>query len=573
MEQPWPVIGRDEDCVAIMSRLRSGVGTVIVGEAGVGKSTLARMVAAQLRAQGWRTGLVLSGGQADLASPAVRDLVTTDRGRTLVVIDDAHQLDEDSAGLLWGLAAGDRVRVVATVRADVRLRDQIARLWTSGTCHRLDLGPLTEADIGRVVAEALGGDVDDRLTQVIAKQAAGNPLLVRELLRCGVDAGSIRRSHQLWRLVGALPVGRSIADLIATALTGLDENELLGVQLISLAGQLPIRVATAIIAQDVLESLEAKRVVTAQPGMHGLVVTVAHPLYAEVIRAELPPIRSRRLHLQLLDAIERTTPVGDHDRLTCTLWRLDLGEPAAATDLLQCALFARAQAPTTAERLIRAAVSAAQNPAIAGEAIITLAEILLMQGRVAEADAVLDDLCADMVDESRRDRVTAARALGRTRLGQLADATQLTTGDQTSSMQLQALHAQTLMLDGHLDQAAAVAGPIFFDQTADALPRAFAGFVLAAGATFAGAIADTEPVLQAALPLVTATRAAVPYGISTVQVSSVIALAGAGRLDDATVLAQQMYDDALRDDDPWLLPRGASGLGVVALLRGRRVPR
>lgn len=62
--EPWPVVGRDADCAAIVTGLRNGTGTVIVGEAGVGKSTLARMVAGQLRAEGWRVALVLSGGRA-----------------------------------------------------------------------------------------------------------------------------------------------------------------------------------------------------------------------------------------------------------------------------------------------------------------------------------------------------------------------------------------------------------------------------------------------------------------------------------------------------------------------------
>lgn len=563
------MIGRDAERVAILSRLRTGTGAVIVGDAGVGKSTLARAIAAQLRGEGWRAALVLCGGRADLASPAVREVVAH-VGRTLLVVDDAHLLDEDSASMLWRLVAADQTQIVATVRAGVATPDAVARLWTCGICERFDLGPLTVADIRQLLEEVLGGDVDDRLVQVVIEQAAGNALLVRELVRCGVDAGSIQRSHQVWRLAGELPVGRPVADLIRATLAGLDEAEVTGSQLLALAKQLPIRVAAEVIDQDVLETLEAKRIVIAQPGIHGTVVTLAHPLYGEVIRAELPPIRARRLQLELITAIERTTPVGDHDRLRCALWRLDLDEPVAVADLLQCARIARAVAPATAERLARAAANTATDPSTAAEATIVLTEILLMQGRVAEVDPLLDALPNDMLEETHRQRVTAARALGRTRLGQLADAaTLLATPGEASSLQLQALHAQALMLDGRLDQCAAIARPVFTDSNADPVARAYAAFTLAARATFAGAITDTEPVLHAALPLATATRAAVPYGIATVQVSSVIALAGAGRLDAAQALAQQMQEDALREDDPWLLPRAASGLGVVALLRGK----
>jgi DNA-binding CsgD family transcriptional regulator len=65
------------------------------------------------------------------------------------------------------------------------------------------------------------------------------------------------------------------------------------------------------------------------------------------------------------------------------------------------------------------------------------------------------------------------------------------------------------------------------------------------------------------------TRAQVPHGIATVMVSSVIALTAAGDLENAKQRAQMMYDEGLGDDDEWMRPRGASGLGVVALMRGQ----
>jgi DNA-binding CsgD family transcriptional regulator len=65
------------------------------------------------------------------------------------------------------------------------------------------------------------------------------------------------------------------------------------------------------------------------------------------------------------------------------------------------------------------------------------------------------------------------------------------------------------------------------------------------------------------------TQAQVPHGIATVMVSSVIALTAAGDLENAKQRAQMMYDEGLGDDDEWMRPRGASGLGVVALMRGQ----
>ncbi|MEO6956832.1 MAG: hypothetical protein ABI137_08825, partial [Antricoccus sp.] len=379
MAQSWPMIGREAECAAILGGLRAGTGTVIVGAAGVGKSVLAREVATSARREGWRTALVLSGGRGDLASPAVRE-VASRLGRTLLVVDDAHLLDDDAARVLWQLCAERRMNVVVTVRAGVEMPEQLARLWTSGTCERIDLLPLNEADTRQLLEEVLGGDVDDRLVRVVVEQAAGNALLIRELIRSGIESGAIAQSHQLWRLVGRFVFGRPVADLIRATLASLTETETIASQLLALAELTPINVAETMIEPSVLEDLESKHVVVAQTGVHGLVLTLAHPLYAELIRADLSQLRSRRLQLKLIDAFETTQPMSDHDALRCVLWRLDLHQPVGTQELLHAVGVARNGASTIAERLARAAVDASGS----SEAQIVLAEILLMQGRIAE---------------------------------------------------------------------------------------------------------------------------------------------------------------------------------------------
>lgn len=559
------MIGREAECAAVVAALSAGVGSVIVGEPGVGKSVLAAEIAARQGRSGWLTALVLGGGRAALAPQAFRDLLAG-TGKRLLVVDDAHLLDDDSAAALWRLAREARVVLLATVRHGVRTPDEVTRLWTSGVCDRLDLLPLGEADVRMLLEQVLGGDVDDRLARLLVERAAGNSLLIRELINGARAGGSIRRSHNVWRLVGSLPVGRSVADLIRDSLSGLSDQETAAAQLLAVGEPMPLRTAEALVESGLLEALEARRIVVAHDSADGPTVTLAHPLYGEVIRAGLSPIRSRRLRLQLIAALTDATEPTDRDLVRSALWRLELHEPIATAELLRAARRARPFAALAAEQLARVAAEREPSP----DAVVTLAEILLMQGRIAEADRSLDAVDVNALTEAERQRVTSVRALGRTRLGEVsAAAALLSAGGETSSLQLQALHGQALMLDGRIAEAAGVARPVFADETADPVARAYAAFTLAAGATFAGALDDTEPVLRAALPLTAATQAAVPYGIATVQVSTVIALACAGRLDEAEQLAGEMYDHALRDDDEWLAPRGASGLGVVALLRGQ----
>ena len=52
-------------------------------------------------------------------------------------------------------------------------------------------------------------------------------------------------------------------------------------------------------------------------------------------------------------------------------------------------------------------------------------------------------------------------------------------------------------------------------------------------------------------------------------VAHAISLGYAGHLAEADQIAGPLYDRGLAEDDPWLRPRGASGLGIVALHRGQ----
>ena len=194
-----------------------------------------------------------------------------------------------------------------------------------------------------------------------------------------------------------------------------------------------------------------------------------------------------------------------------------------------------------------------------------------MQGRVGEVDGLLDGIETGALSEEQRQSVTYARALCQTRLGEVRQVTAMFIGEatETKSQPLQAAYAQALMLDGRIDEALTVARPLFGDESVDPVARTFAAFTLVAGGNFVGNFTETEKIFHASLPLAEVTRAAVPYGIATVMVSSVIALTAAGHLENAEQRAQMMYDDGLASDDEWMRPRGASGLGVVALMRGQ----
>src|SRR5262249_10257572 len=81
--------------------------------------------------------------------------------RPLVLfVDDAHHLDNQSAGLLLQLAVARTAFIVVTLRSDLRPPDPVVALWKDGIADRIDVGPLPRPETERLVIAALGGPVD-----------------------------------------------------------------------------------------------------------------------------------------------------------------------------------------------------------------------------------------------------------------------------------------------------------------------------------------------------------------------------------------------------------------------------
>lgn len=586
MKQSWPMIGRRDELARILAGLRSQVGTVVVGEAGVGKTVLAREVQRRLDDEGWHTHLVLCSGSSDFplqafaqatAVEGLEELPLVDRlqrtlgadGASVLVVDDAHLLDDVSAEMLWRLASGHNTLVLATVRSGGPMPHRVARLWADGMCDRVDLAPLTEEHIGALLELVLGGDVEDRLPRLLVKRAKGNTLLLRELVRSGIDSGAIVRSHEVWRLAGELPVGAGVADLIRGSLAELDTDELDAAQLLAIGEPLRLEVAESAIGDVMMEALERERIVTLQDTIEGPMVTLAHPLYGEVLRSDVAPLKHRRLRVQLIHAIKLSEAPSPHDVLRSALWRVELGETTDPADLLAAARLARSFSAEVAERLARAAMETGSLV----DAVLLLAEILITQGRVVEADRLLDRLATDPLSTEQRQAVIYIRAMGRTRLGEMNEATAMiagaATGAEENSLRLQAMYAQTLVLDGHMEESSALARPLLADQSADPITRTLAACALVDGGVFVGRFSESVRVMREALPAAEAARAALPYQYACMLAAATLALGTSGRLDEAEELGRQIYDRALAEDDEWLRPRGPSVLGVAALMRGQ----
>lgn len=258
------LVGRDAE----LGRLREGLqhatageGSVLflVGEAGIGKSRLARTIAADAARQGlpvlrgratqsptpaayrplaetllsavraglmpdaavlgpfraiigrlvpeWRVeGQPLDESLVGVAEAVLRFLSATagDHG-VLVVIEDLHWADPESLTIIEYLAhnlAAERVLCLVTVRADERSRglDLAWALHAGRVSSLIQLPPLEEPDVATMVRSCLGtAAVADEVVEFAAR-AGGVPFLIEELLAAGLASGALVAEEGVWRV-------------------------------------------------------------------------------------------------------------------------------------------------------------------------------------------------------------------------------------------------------------------------------------------------------------------------------------------------------------------------------------
>mgnify|MGYP006212874641 CR=1 FL=1 len=104
-------------------------------------------------------------------------------GRAMVLaIDDAHLLDHSSAALVYLLARSARTSVLGTLRSGHPVPYSIRALWTEDLVDHADLTEMDPTDGAALLSAMLGDQVDPVSADRLWRLAAGNALLLRELV-------------------------------------------------------------------------------------------------------------------------------------------------------------------------------------------------------------------------------------------------------------------------------------------------------------------------------------------------------------------------------------------------------
>jgi DNA-binding CsgD family transcriptional regulator/tetratricopeptide (TPR) repeat protein len=197
-----------------------------------------------------------------------------------------------------------------------------------------------------------------------------------------------------------LPTTGALDELVAEHLAGVDPSGLALLELLAVCERFGLAELEQAFGSATVESLEASGLVTAVTTGRRTAVRLAHPLYGEVLRAGLPPVRLRHVHSELADMVEGDGARRREDVVQVALWRVASGGKVPGDRLLRAARLALAgRDPDLAIRLLEAGGEA-------GLSSIDRAEVAIaahsMSGALEEAERVVDSVWDEDLDDAHR---------------------------------------------------------------------------------------------------------------------------------------------------------------------------
>ncbi|MDL5158365.1 helix-turn-helix transcriptional regulator [Actinomycetospora termitidis] len=418
----WPFTERDDVLAVAAAALRAHGAVILGGPAGVGKSRVARELAA--RVPGPVVGTVRATASAheiplgalldvlpraavESASPdvdhvrAALDALGSDPDGVLVV-DDAHLLDDVSATVIHQLARSRRVRLVVTLRSGEPTSDAVTALWKDEDAPRIDLEPFTPDQTTAVLAAVLGGPAEARAARSLHRTAGGNVLWLRHLVEGERDAGRLARHGTTWKWTGEVALSPALRDLLDARIGTLTEPQRRVLELLAVAEPLGLGMLGTLVGEAAVEDVAERGLVTVLPDGARWEVRLAHPLYGESVRATLSVPRARRMRGEISQALSRTGGRRAGDGLRRAVLDLGSDRPLDPDELVRASIQASGLRDfALAERLLRAAIGAGGG----FSAKLGLAHLLDYGMRVEEADALLAEATDEATDEERHQAV------------------------------------------------------------------------------------------------------------------------------------------------------------------------
>lgn len=363
MSEEYSLVGRASEIAELtdaFGRAREGSGSLVLlaGEAGVGKSSLAREAASTAGSPLW--GAATEGATAaygpiiaalrsrlraepealagcgpllphlalllpELGEPAAESDRATlfesircalahlgAEAPAVVVLDDLQWSDDTTLELLSALAVPLRqmpVLVIAAYRSDGLPREHRLR-WLRNELRRgdnlreLTLAPLDRDGVAELLGELLPENPSPSLVRTVHDRTLGSPFFVRELVAALTLRNSLRAGPRGLELAehSEVPIPDSIKEAVLVGASNLSPPAREAAEAAAVIGQrVDLELASGFAPADGLAELLEAGLLEEDDRRQA---TFRHALAQEALYAEVPWMRRRELHSRLAAALE-----------------------------------------------------------------------------------------------------------------------------------------------------------------------------------------------------------------------------------------------------------------------------
>lgn len=404
----WQILERPHEQAELRSALSDPTvaGAVLVGPAGVGKTTLARWATAE--APGpvhWvacteSSRAIPLGAFAHWVAPhtgrdpialitSVWEALDLGSGRgpvATVCVDDAHLMDQLSATLVHQIALERSARVVATVRDGEPVPDAVVSLWKDSYLRRLDLHPLSKKESVALIESVLDGTLEELSADVIWETSGGNPLFLQSMVEAALEAGTLSMVDGVWQLRGPTAVPAGLATLLDARLDRAGQEVLPALRVLALYEPIDLDELVQVAGERAVDAAEMHDLIRLVRVDSRMTAQFSHPLLGTVVRRRTGTASARKLRRQLAQLMQPRDRNSATGRIRLAQLGLDSDGPVdlelnikAAKDAIYLSNL------PMGERLARAAFDAGGGL----RAAELLSTALLWQGHPHAADSIL----------------------------------------------------------------------------------------------------------------------------------------------------------------------------------------
>ena len=257
----------------------------------------------------------------------------------LLIVDDAHDLDEATAGILAELAAAGWAKLLVGAAARPGLPEPLLQLWFEGIAERHDLRPLTLPQTTEMLEGELGSQVLPNVAEILWEASGGNPMLLNGLLDDAKKDGTLLRRNGVWLFTRHLNShGDRLTDVVRRQLLLRSPEERQALNLVALAEPVSRELIESVAGEEAVGSLIDSELIRATDSAAGE-LRLWHTVYGDTLRNLISPARSLQLRQSLLRRMD-SEPTSAEGLLRHVSWSIECGAEVEDRQLLRAAVLA-----------------------------------------------------------------------------------------------------------------------------------------------------------------------------------------------------------------------------------------